>query len=226
MLAVTAPCTPGRCTTFKTSLYRRAVSGGGWHLVARMTGFQPFEFDSIATYAGVAAILDGNTVLVTTNGGRTLSRHAAACAPSDISGAAAVAVTGPKRLALLCAGEAAAGSVDKTVYISTDLGARWTKAGSPPRGGDPVSIVGTAGHLVVSAASGGSFLYYSVNGARWSTAYFAGDGGTGFADLGFTTESDGVVVHGPVHTDGTAGGFPGQLLLTSDGGAKWHVVRF
>ena len=79
---------------------------------------------------------------------------------------------------------------------------------------------------MVSAASGGSFLYYSTNGAKWSTAYFAGDGGEGFADLGFTTESDGVVVRGPVHTDGTAGGFAGQLLLTSNGGKSWHAVRF
>jgi len=178
VLAVTAPCTPGRCTNGNTSLYRRAVSGGGWHLIARIPGFSAFGFNSIMTYAGVAAILDGKTVLVTTNGGRTVARHAAACSPSDISGPAAVAVTGPKRLALLCAGEAAAGSVDKTAYASSDLGAHWTKAGSPPRGGDPLSIVGTTGHLVVSAASGGSFLYYSTNGAKWSTAYFAGDGGS------------------------------------------------
>jgi hypothetical protein len=226
VLAVTAPCTPGRCTGFSTTLYRRAVSGGSWHLVAHMTGYQAFQFDSIATYAGVAAILDGNTVLVTTNGGRTVTRHANACPASQIGGAAAVAVTGPKRLALECAGGAAAGSVQKTVYLSTDLGVRWTKAGSPPNGGDPLTMAGTTGHLVVSAASGASFLYYSVNGKKWTTAYFASDGGLGFADLGFTNQNDGVVVHGPVHTDGTAAGFPGQLLLTGNGGASWHLVHF
>jgi hypothetical protein len=226
VLAVTAPCTPGRCTNGNTSLYRRAVSGGSWHLVAHLPGFTAFGFDAISTYAGVAAVLDNNTVLVTTNGGRSVTRHAAGCRSSDISGAAAVAVTGPKRLALLCAGEAAAGSVDKTVYTSSDLGAHWTKAGTPPRGGDPVALAGTTGHLVVAAASGASELYYSVTGAKWSTGYYAGDGGEGFVDLGFTTESDGVVVRGPVHTDGTAGGFAGQLLLTSNGGKSWHLVRF
>jgi hypothetical protein len=226
VLAVTAPCTPGRCTAFSTSWYRRAVSGGSWHLVAHMTAYQAYEYDSITTYAGVAAILDGNIILVTTNGGRTVAKHAVACPASAIGGAAAVAVTGPKRLALECAGGAAAGSVPKTVYLSTDLGARWTKEGSPPRGGDPISIAGSPGHLVVSAASGASFLYYSTNGVKWSSAYFAGDGGAGFADLGFTNASDGGVVHGPVHTDGTAGGYPGQLLLTGNGGASWHLVRF
>jgi hypothetical protein len=226
VLAVIAPCTPGRCTTSRTSLYRRAVSGGGWHLVTRMTGYQAFRIGSIATYAGVAAVLDGNSVLVTTNGGRTLTRRATGCTPADVGGPAAVAVTGPKRLALLCEGQGAAGSVGKTVYTSTDLGVRWAKAGSPPLGGVPTAIAGTSGHFVVAAASGASELYYSANGSKWSTAYYAGDGGAGFADLGFTTESDGVAVHGPVNTDGSAGGLPGQLLLTDNGGATWHVVRF
>jgi photosystem II stability/assembly factor-like uncharacterized protein len=33
-------------------------------------------------------------------------------------------------------------------------------------------------------------------------------------------------VRGPVYTDGTADGYPGQLLLTSNGGASWHRVTF
>ena len=74
------------------------------------------------------------------------------------------------------------GSVIKTIYVSSDLGQHWTKAGAPPRGGDPISLAGaTPGHLVVSAASGASWLYYSGNGAaQWGSAYEAGDGGMGF----------------------------------------------
>ena len=48
----------------------------------------------------------------------------------------------------------------------------------------------------------------------------------GWNDLGFTTPSDGVAVHGPAITDGNAESRPGQLLLTTDGGATWHAVRF
>ena len=41
------------------------------------------------------------------------------------------------------------------------------------------------------------------------------------ADLGFTTASDGVVIHGPA-----ARGFVGQLMLTKDGGLTWRRVSF
>jgi photosystem II stability/assembly factor-like uncharacterized protein len=80
---------------------------------------------------------------------------------------------------------------------------------------------------VVGAASGATWLYSSADGgAQWSTAFKAIDGGAGFNDLGFTTTTDGVVVHGPVYTNGNSYGMPGQLLLTSDGGASWTTVRF
>jgi len=35
-----------------------------------------------------------------------------------------------------------------------------------------------------------------------------------------------VAVYGPVLTDSNAERRPGQLLLTSDGGASWTQVRF
>jgi hypothetical protein len=86
---------------------------------------------------------------------------------------------------------------------------------------------GSASQLVVAAASGASMLYYSADGgARWSTAYYAGDGGLGFNDLGFTTPADGVVVYGPALTDNNVESRPGWLLLTSNGGASWHPVPF
>jgi photosystem II stability/assembly factor-like uncharacterized protein len=52
------------------------------------------------------------------------------------------------------------------------------------------------------------------------------DGGAGWADLGFTTATDGVVVHGPADSDGNATQRPGQLMLTDDAGASWYQVRF
>jgi photosystem II stability/assembly factor-like uncharacterized protein len=80
---------------------------------------------------------------------------------------------------------------------------------------------------VTRTASGGSILYYSGDGgAKWSTAFFAGDGGLGFNDLGFTTATDGVVVYGPVLSDNNAEGRPGRLLLTSNGGASWQRVSY
>jgi hypothetical protein len=223
VLAITATCTPnGGCGQTGT-LMRRAPAGGGWQVVRQVS-----DHGAIATQARVAAVLDGATVIVTANGGISTVTHAAPCSAEGIIVPAALAVTSPNGLALLCAGNGAAGSVDKTVYVSDDLGAHWTKAGSPARGGDPEEIsAGSTSQLVVSAASGASMLYYSADGgARWSTAYYAGDGGLGFNDLGFTTATNGVVVYGPVMSDNNAEGRPGRLLLTSNGGASWQSVAF
>ena len=202
---------------------RRPLGGGWWHQVAQVTGL-----GVIATQAKVAAVLDGSSVLVTANGGLSTVMQAGPCGAAEVPSPAAVAVTGPDGLALECAGEAAAGSVQKTVYVSDDLGAHWQKAGSPAYGGDPGGLsAGSASRLVATASSGGSFLYHSGDGgARWSTAFFAGDGGLGFNDLGFTTPADGVVVYGPVFSDNNADGRPGQLLLTSNGGASWRKVSY
>jgi hypothetical protein len=226
VLALTAPCSPSSgCGT--ATLMRRPAGGGTWQQVTQLH-VSGSAGDKIATQAQVAAILDGTSVIVTSNGGLSTTEHATPCTSQGIAYATSVAVTGPDSLALLCSGSAAMGSVDKTVYVSNDLGQHWTKAGTPPRGGDPISLAGaTPSQLVVSAASGASWLYYSgSSAAQWGSAYEAGDGGAGFNDLGFTTTSDGVVVYAPALTDGNSEGRPGRLLLTSNGGASWQAVSF
>lgn len=222
VLAVVAQCTAQAGCGPIGLLYRRPLAGGSWTLVAKASSTM------IATQARVAAVLLADSVVVTANGGLSTLTAATPCRTPGVSAASAVAVTGPDSLALLCSGGAAAGSVQKTVYVSDDLGATWTKAGSPPLGGDPEGIsAATSGRLVVAAASGASELYYSADaGAQWSTAWYAGDGGMGFNDLGFTTTSDGVVVRGPALSDGNTEQRPGQLLLTSDGGRSWQAVTW
>jgi hypothetical protein len=205
------------------ALYRRALAGGPWSLVTQVSGAPV-----IATQARVAAVVDdGGRVMVTGDGGLTFAVRATPCAGSGSAGSA-VAVTGPDSLGLLCAGGAAAGSVQKTVYVSDDLGATWSKAGSPPFAGDPWGIsAGTPARLTVAAVSGATWLYYSADGGvQWTIAYRAPfDGGVEFNDLGFTTTADGVAVLGPVYSDANPYGMPGELLLTSDGGASWTSVR-
>jgi photosystem II stability/assembly factor-like uncharacterized protein len=225
VLALTSACTSQGGCPEPSTLVRRPLSGGSWTQVARVSSRGP-----IATQARVAAVLDGSEVLVTTDGGLSYARHATPCVTNGLATSTAVAVTGPRGLALVCevAGTAGMGKVAKTVYESADLGVQWTKAGPPTIGGYPSQIAAaTSTQLVVAAASAASWLYYSGDSAAtWGTAYQAGDGGQGFNDLGFTTTSDGVVVHGPVFQDGNTQGRPGQLLFTSDGGATWQLVHF
>lgn len=129
---------------------------------------------------------------------------------------------------LLCTGSGAAGSVDKLVFRVGGSEPEWMRVGSPPRGGGPEGIsAGSDSAVMLAAASGVSELYRSTDaGGSWQTVLTANDGGAGWADLGFTTASNGVVVHGPAISNGANDGRPGQLLLTDDGGRTWHPVGF
>ena len=99
----------------------------------------------------------------------------------------------------------------------------WIKAGVPGNAGDGGTIAAASPtQLVISTASAASWLYYSGDGAaQWQTVLTEPDGGQGWADLGFTTASDGVVIHAPASK-----GFAGQLMLTRDGGLTWRQVSF
>ena len=222
VLALMADCRSQAGCGGLGTLTRRPLSGGAWHEVMQVRYPRP-----IATQARVAAALDGSRVVVTSDGGITVTTRATPCTTQGVAYASSVAVTSPYGLALLCIGQGYTGHTDKIVYISGDLGAHWARAGAPPSDGDPFAIAaGTPASLVVAAASGASWLFYSADGAQWRDAYVAGDGGLGWNDLGFTSTTNGVAVHGPVLTDSNAERRPGQLLLTSDGGASWTQVRF
>jgi hypothetical protein len=113
-------------------------------------------------------------------------------------------------------------------YLSGDGGAHGRPAGQPSPDGDAGSLAATTtGRLTIATHSAASWLFYSASeGQAWRIVFQRGDGGTGWADLGFTTAADGVVVYGPADSDGNATQWPGQLLLTGDAGASWSRVRF
>jgi hypothetical protein len=202
------------------ALLRRPLAGGAWTRLATRAS----AIGNIATQARVATIIDGTSVLVTGNGGVTITRHALPCKASPFPTPTSVAVQAPRGLALLCTGQGYTSHTDKTVYVSGDLGATWTLAGHPSSAGDGGVIAAPApGHLTIATASAGSWLYYSAdNGSTWRTAVTYPDGGQGWNDLGFTTTRDGLVIHGhPYYGD-----MLGQLLLTGNGGRTWHLVKF
>ena len=229
VLALTAACTPANGCASDASLVRRPLSGGRWSLVARIRLFDALgPTDLIATQARVAAVLDGSHVLITRNGGNSIVRRATPCFRPGVATAVSVAVTSARSLALLCIGQGFTGHTTKVVYVSGDDGTRWHKAGVPDSAGDGGTIAGaTPAHLTIATWSAASWLYYSANAGRaWRTVRSEGDGGLGWADLGFTTTTDGVVVRGPVITGDNRDNRPGQLLLTSNGGARWVLARY
>ena len=210
------------------SLLRRPLAGGSWSEIATIKQVDLLDAtDLISTQAGTAAVLDGTSVLVTTNGGLTVARRATPAATRGFS-PALVAVTSSNALALLCNGQGYTGHTDKRIYTSSDLGAHWRKAGSPSNAGDGEALAGgSPAAVVLVTASAASWIDHSNDGGRsWTTLATYDDGGIGWADLGFTTAADAVVVHGPADRAGNRYGRPGQLLLSSDGGATWRPVTF
>lgn len=227
VLALTARCTPGGGCEQPAVLQRRALAGGSWTAVEKVTIGNVIDPDDlIATQAGVAAVTDGRDVLVTGDGGMTFTVNPVPC--PEQAQRPSVAVTSPHGLALLCVGQGYTGHTVKRVYVSRDDGSHWAPAGTPSPDGDGGTIAATTtGQVAIATESAASWLFYSGDaGSSWRIVHTAEDGGMGWADLGFTTATDGVVVHGPANSDGNSTQRPGQLFLTSDGGTTWHQVSF
>ena len=209
------------------TLLRRRLAGGSWSTVAGVKSPDLLDpTDLISTQAGTAAVLDGTSVLVTTDGGLTVRTHPLP-SPNGFD-PVSVAATSAGSLAALLGGQGAAGSTGKLVYTSADGGAHWTKAGAPSTAGDGVTIAGgTPATLLVASQSGASWIFSSTSaGHTWTTALTYGDGGLGWADLGFTTPSHAIVIHGAADESGNGDGRPGRLLLSSNGGVTWQAVAF
>ena len=227
VLVLVARCTPGGGCDRYGFLVGRPLGGGIWTAVAKAAVTSLIDPDDLsATQAGVAAAVIGSDVIVIRPGRPGFALHPIPC-PSTAQ-ASSVAVTSPAGLAILCTGEGYTGHTIKQVYVSDDDGAHWALAGRPSPDGDAGTLAATTtGRLAIATESAASWLFYSPDaGASWRITGTWDDGGSGWADLGFTTAADGVVVHGPADSDGNSTQRPGQLLLTGDAGATWYPVSF
>lgn len=155
----------------------------------------------------------------------TLVRRALSGGPwIFVASAASTSVFDPDDLVATQAGIAAVVVVGRYVLVTGNGGITRTMN---PDGDAGTLAATTSGRLAIATQSAASWLYYSPDaGASWQTVNQQDDGGGGWADLGFTTATDGVVVRGPADSDGNSTQRPGQLLLTGDAGASWHQVRF
>jgi photosystem II stability/assembly factor-like uncharacterized protein len=224
LVAVSASCLPGQTSCRRgLRLYTRPVSSGTWTVAAKTRTYSTDA--SIAVHGPAVTAVVGTRLYASRDGGRTFARERAPCAAPGISYGTAVADDGAHAY-LVCSGLGGAGSITK--YVFRGRGSSWARVGSPPTPGAEQGLsAGSDGAVVVAATGGASWLYRSSDGGdTWRTVVTENDGGQGWADLGFTTRRDGVVIHGPAMRDRTGGGWPGRLLLTDDAGRTWHRVRF
>ena len=227
---VTSACVlgdPASCTA-APRLWRRTPAGpdagpdGGWSPVpvALPAGAlsATLAVHGRTAYLVVAQPPGLPDAFLATTGGR---RWVPAASPCDDAGddvLADVAPTSATDVALLCVGGAGFSRASKRVFTSTDNAATWAPAGATPDWGIASDLAATpGGTLAVASVSSGSWLYRSDGDGAWATAVEQGDGGAGWNDLTFTTDSAGFVVYAPAAwADGA-----GTLLRTDDGGRTW-----
>lgn len=202
-------------------LYKAGVGSDSWSVVSSVPGGQGSEGRiSLVGARGWVAVGLAN-VYATTDGDTWHALPSPCPSGNQVALAAANATT---VYASCTAGGSAGGSmVTRTVVVSHDGGQSFHPVSRPPQTGDLDGIAATPDGqtvgLSVSTAGPGSIQLSGDGGSGWSTAYSADQtGGAGFADLGFTTDTQGVVVLAP--------GQSGVLLMTRDGGTSWVAVRF
>jgi photosystem II stability/assembly factor-like uncharacterized protein len=224
--AVVSPCSGEQECTGPLRVEQASASGGGFVTVLTgpsvlSSGLDSYDL-SLHGLVGFAMLGSGASLYATANLGNPNGWNPFPD-PCTSTGLPLVSIVAPNATTLysLCNGNGAAGSSGKVVVV-TQNGAS-TLAGSAPLGGaNPTLAATSSGTLVIAAASGASFLYRSADGGHtWSTVGNYADGGIGFNDLGFTTSTQGVVVHG---MPGTLSQETTQLLMTHDAGASWQVV--
>jgi len=201
-------------------LYRSQVGASAWAPVADVTPADALTVSGHSIWAGVAP-----TMWTSTDSGKNWSKLSFRC-PSNAPDATAVAAASPADVALACAnqGYPQPGSSYKDVFTSADGGHTFHLAGHPAEPGEPGLLAMPPAHpqvITLTAVSGASYLYRSINGGQtWQrTTYF--DGGLGFRDLAYVSATTGYLIH--------FGGSPAiaytkGLMKTQKAGATWQSV--
>jgi photosystem II stability/assembly factor-like uncharacterized protein len=221
--AVVSPCRMNHPCNDPSTLWRTTAGGGTWTQVPVTL---PVSSEAVLAVHGVAAYLvvpaNPDVFDVTVDGQNWLSRPDP-CDPGNGENLTGVVPVSDTKVALLCQGDIGFGKAAKLVLRSSDNGQTTRPAGVLPLYGIVSQLASTPnGTLVVSSFSIGSWIYRNAGGKTWTTSEDLGDGGIGWNDVAFTTNSIGFVIHGPASCCGGHG--PGELWQTQDGGVTWAPV--
>lgn len=225
--AAVSPCAIGepeyQCTE-PTTVWRSAVDRPGWQ---RVPVKLPVTFAPVISAHGrtvyVAVPGPASDLLYVTTDARHWISRPSPCVKSDDLALTDVVALPQERVALLCVGNAGFQKAVKEAYRSVDAARTTTDAGTAPLYGIASQLAATpTGTLLIASVSSASWLYLNTADQSWTTQDTEADGGTGWNDPVFTTDTTGFVVHGPAVDPQGAG----ALLRTDDGGVTWTAVDF
>ncbi len=209
------------------TLLRRSAAGGVWKkvpLTLPMSLAPGLALHGSSVYVWDQLLDSGapDRLYSSTDGDQFTARQAPCDHAKDLALVDVVA-TSAQNVDLLCDGNPGFSKAEKTVYRSSNMGKTETYAGMlPPYGIQAQLAASASGNLAVASFSDGSFMDYNDNtGTKWTRVIASGDGGVGWNDIVYTTNSEAWVVYGP--DDGPAK--VGVIFVTRDAGRHWKPIK-
>lgn len=205
-------------------LYESRVGTTKWTLVRGIAPQNALTVFGHSVWVGIASGVDGN-LRTSTDSGKHWSTLSFRC-PSGTISASAVAAASTANVAIGCSdqGYPQPGQSIKKVFTSSNGGRTFHLAGSPPTAGQIGTVAMPPGRprvITMSAASGATYLYRSVNGGKtWGAKVYL-DGGLDMRDLAYASATTGYVIH---FSGGPVIAYSQGLLKTSNAGATWKAV--
>jgi len=225
--AITSDCTLGKALCHQPlSFWRVATQGSNtW---ARIPLNLPRNFTADVSVLGKTVYVVDQQLefarpdkFYASTDGRHFSARPAPCAHSQNIALTQAVPMSATRVALLCEGNPGFSKATKTVYVSSDTGKTDSYAGQTGLFGIQAQLAASpSGNLAVASWSDGSFIYVNdTHKKSWTMVEGIGDGGAGWNDITYVSNTTAWVVYGPADFVG-----PGQLWVTRDGGQHWSTV--
>jgi len=209
------------------SFWRIPTGGrGGWTRIPLR--LPPNDGADVAVFGATVYVLDEqlqfgrpDLFYASTDGRHFTARPAPCNHAKDLALIQAVPMSAD-RVAMLCDGNPGFSKAVKTVYVSADTGKTDTYAGQMGLFGIQAQLAASpSGNLAVASTSNGSFVYINdTHKQAWTMVEGIGDGGAGWNDITYVTNSQAWVVYEPADSSGT-----GQLWTTHDAGLHWSIAK-
>lgn len=232
--AIVSPCKfgAGLCGHQPLTLWRTGTSTGrSWTKIT--LDLPSNDTADVAAHGKTVYVIDAqrnvnarrDKFYASTDGGHHFQTRPVPCdSQPDIALVQAVP-TSATHVALLCLGNLGSpqpGEATKYAYRSASTGKTDTYAGTMPAPGTTVQLAASpSGHFAAESSSGGSFIYINdTSTTTWHTSVFFGDGGRGWNDILYLTDSVAWIIYSPAaYFHGS-----GKIYVTHDAGRHWHPV--
>jgi hypothetical protein len=222
----------GLCSSAPLSFWRTTTSAGrSWASVPLKLAASTAAL--VAAYGRTVYVVDESMgqadrtardeFYASTDSGEHFSARPDPCAlPQQNRGLSGVAATSATAVALLCVGAPGVSLAEKTAYRSVSTGQTDLYAGQVGFYGIQSELtMSPSGNLAVASVSDGSFIYINdTHKTTWTMVIGYGDGGVGWNDITYVTDSEAWVVYGPADSPADLG----KVFVTHDAGRTWDVA--